>query len=53
MRVVQFKRSRVIKFSLVGLTALVGFVLVVKSMGRENDLSDLLSARQAMLKGKI
>eukprot|EP00088_Acartia_fossae_P003437 TRINITY_DN11449_c0_g1_i1.p1 TRINITY_DN11449_c0_g1~~TRINITY_DN11449_c0_g1_i1.p1 ORF type:complete len:607 (+),score=117.67 TRINITY_DN11449_c0_g1_i1:29-1849(+) len=51
MRVVQFKRSRVIKFVIIGLTALVAFIMVVKSMGREKDFTDILAIRQSLLKG--
>ena len=51
MRVVQFKRSRVIKFTLIGVTCVLAFIMIVKSLGRENDLSDMLAARQAMIKG--
>ena len=51
MRVVQFKRSRVIKFLILGLTALVAFIMVVKSMGREKDFTDILAIRQSLLKG--
>ena len=53
MRVVQFKRSRVIKFLLIGLTAIVCFVMVVKTMGKDKDIANILAVRQSHLKGTL
>ena len=50
MRVVQFKRSRVIKFLLIGITVLAGLILVLKNFQTELNLgSDFLAQKQIVV----